>query len=71
MVAKEAMQNEFKIPGDVSIFSLNTTIGKNKFVTFLPHPNARMPRTFAKCLKSEELEKLRTVLRGGVNNSHL
>ncbi len=63
VIAKEAMQKEFSIPNDVSIFSLNRTIGKNKFVTFLPHPNARMPRTFAKCLKSEELEKLRTILQ--------
>jgi len=61
--AKEAMQDEFNIPKDVSLFGPIVIGAREKLITFLPHPNARSNRTFANCLKSEELESLRAFLR--------
>jgi uracil-DNA glycosylase len=35
-----------------------------RHIAFLPHPNARKPRTFAKCFSAECLEILRRVVAG-------
>lgn len=61
--AREAMQAEFNIPKDVSLFGSIAIGGREKLITFLPHPNARRNRTFANCLKFDELESLRALLR--------
>jgi hypothetical protein len=61
--AREAMQYEFNIPKDVSLFGPIAIGGREKLITFLPHPNARCIRTFANCLKNDELESLRAFLR--------
>ena len=57
------MQHEFNIPKDVSLFGAIAIGGREKLITFLPHPNARGIKKFANCLKSEELESLRAFLR--------
>jgi hypothetical protein len=61
--AREAMQHEFNIPKDVSLFGPIAIGDREKLITFLPHPNARCIKTFANCLKYEELESLRAFLR--------
>lgn len=61
--AREAMQHDFNIPKDVSLFGPIAIGDQEKLITFLPHPNARRNRTFAKCLNSDELEILRAFLR--------
>lgn len=61
--AKEAMQNEFKIPINLALFGPIAIGDREKLITFLPHPNARSIRSFVKCLKDDELEILRAFLR--------
>lgn len=61
--AREAMQYEFNIPKDVSLFGPIAIGDREKLITFLPHPNAFGIKTFAKCLNYEELESLRAFLR--------
>ena len=61
--AREAMQYEFNIPKDVSLFGPIALGGREKLITFLPHPNAFVIKTFANCLKYDELESLRAFLR--------
>lgn len=60
--AKKAMQGEFNIPERVTVFGPITISGREKLITFLPHPNARLVRSFAKCLAFHEIEKLRAFL---------
>ncbi|MEG4217013.1 hypothetical protein QUA27_16500 [Microcoleus sp. Pol14C6] len=60
--AKEAMQDEFNIPKDVSLFGPIAIGDREKLITFLPHPSAFGIKKFANCLKSEELESLRAFL---------
>ncbi|GET41587.1 hypothetical protein [Microseira wollei] len=61
--ATEAMHSQFEIPKDVALFAPIAIRGREKLITFLPHPNARKVRSFAKCLKSDQLESLRAFLR--------
>lgn len=37
--------------------------GRQRYIVFLPHPNAHMPRSFKKRLDEKRLEELRTFLR--------
>lgn len=61
--ARQAIQSQFNISSTASI-SESIEIGDyERFFTFLPHPNARMPRSFIKCLQDDELESLRASLR--------
>jgi len=60
--AKQAIQKEFEIPPE-KLLSEPIEIGDHqRLFTFLPHPNARGDRSFAKCLQHNELEKLRYAL---------
>jgi hypothetical protein len=61
--AKEVMQYEFNIPKDVSLFGPIAIGGREKLITFLPHPSAFGIKKFANCLKYDELESLRAFLR--------
>ncbi|MEG4998558.1 uracil-DNA glycosylase family protein [Microcoleus sp. B4-D4] len=61
--ARQAIQSQFNISSTASI-SESIKIGDyERFFAFLPHPNARMPRSFIKCLQDDELESLRASLR--------
>ncbi len=61
--ARQAIQCQFNISSTASI-SESIKIGDyERFFAFLPHPNARMPRSFIKCLQDDELESLRASLR--------
>ncbi len=60
--ARKAMQHEFNIPKDVSLFGPIAIGDREKLITFLPHPSAFGIKKFANCLKSEELESLRAFL---------
>jgi hypothetical protein len=57
------MQYEFNIPKDVSLFGPIALGGREKLITFLPHPMRLVIKTFANCLKYDELESLRAFLR--------
>jgi len=61
--ARQAIQGKFSIPKGL-VVSESIKIGKHeRLFAFLPHPNARGYRSFAKCLDVEDLETLRTTLR--------
>jgi hypothetical protein len=61
--AKRVIQREFNIPPENAL-SESLEIGRrHRLFAFLPHPNARSERSFAKCLHDDELEILRTFLR--------
>jgi hypothetical protein len=60
--AGQIIQREFAISPE-KLLSEPIQIGdRQKLFTFLPHPNARADRTFAKCLEDYEMEKLRAFL---------
>lgn len=61
--AEHTIQTEFNIPDKVKLFETTKISGQEKLIAFLPHPNARMVRSFSKCLAHHELEKLREFLR--------
>lgn len=61
--ARQAMQDEFSIPKNASLVEPIAIGGQKKLITFLPHPNARKVRSFAKCLESNELGNLRAFLK--------
>lgn len=62
--AKEAMQKIFSIPKDTNVCG-PMKIGKYvRLITFLPHPSAYTKKSFVKCLSPDELQKLRSLLKG-------
>lgn len=61
--AKQAMRATFPIPENTNVVGPMEIGGKSRFVVFLPHPNARAERTFAKCVSPEDRQNLRSVLR--------
>ncbi|MCU0542433.1 MAG: uracil-DNA glycosylase family protein [Oscillatoriaceae cyanobacterium Prado104] len=60
--AKRVIQREFGIPTERLLSEPIEIGGHQRLFTFLPHPNARGDRSFAKCLQNGELERLRRVL---------
>lgn len=60
--AKQAIQDKFRIPQNGSLVESMTIGGKERLITFLPHPNARVKRTFKNVLKPDDLQKLREFL---------
>lgn len=61
--ARKVIQSQFNISTENSISESIEIGNRERFFAFLPHPNARMCRSFAKCLQDDELEKLRALLR--------
>ncbi|MFL5624283.1 MAG: uracil-DNA glycosylase family protein [Ktedonobacteraceae bacterium] len=60
---KEAVKLECGIPTSVDVFG-PTLIGTcQRYIVFLPHPNARGYRSFEKCIDHAELQELRDFLR--------
>ena len=61
--ARQSVTSEFGIPSDAAIYGPTEIAGKPRIVAFLPHPNARAPRTFEACLADLELRTIRAFLR--------
>lgn len=61
--ARSAVASEFGVPSDVDVAGPVEIGGKERMVTFLPHPNARAPRTFEACLSERDLRAVRAFLR--------
>ncbi len=60
-LAEKAVRDEFLIPNGSMVGPL--PIGKRqRYIVFLPHPNAHVPRTFEKCFDKETLQVLRVFL---------
>ena len=61
--ARQVIQSQFNLPERTSVSEvINIGIRGRTFV-FLPHPNARGCRSFAKCLEDDELNKLRAAFQ--------
>jgi hypothetical protein len=60
--ARKAIQSQFNIPEKISVSEAIKIGSSERFFAFLPHPNARSYRSFSKCFKDDELEKLRASL---------
>jgi len=60
-VAGDALRRRYSIPGDAHLHGPVMIGGRERYIAFLPHPNARMKRSFAACLTPEELSHLRDV----------
>jgi hypothetical protein len=59
---KETVKCEFSIPERDTFGPIQ--IGEcQRYIVFLPHPNAHMDRSFEKCLDGERLQELRAFLR--------
>ncbi len=61
--AREALKTEFGIPTDGTMHGPARVWGRERIITFLPHPNARRHRTFVKCVPENELRTIRAFLR--------
>ena len=60
---RATVKREFKVPESEQVFG-PVLIGRcQRHIAFLPHPNARCPRSFKKCIERENLEELRNFLR--------
>lgn len=63
-LAKEAVKNEWKLP-DERVLGPQHMGKQQRYIVFLPHPNARGPRTFEKYVDKDKLQELRAFLRQG------
>lgn len=63
--ARKVVQDEFRLP-DGSMFGPLQIGQYQRYIVFLPHPNAHEPRTFKKYLDKESLQKLRAFLKRGL-----
>jgi len=61
--AADAVHQVFDIPDDVNVSEPVQAGNRLRIFTFIPHPNARVVRSFDKCLSASELERLRSWLR--------
>jgi hypothetical protein len=60
-IAGDVLRRQYSIPADARLHGPVMIGGQERYVAFLPHPNARMKRSFAACLTPEELSCLREV----------
>jgi uracil-DNA glycosylase len=60
-IAGDALRRRYSIPGDARLHGPVMIGGRERVFAFLPHPNARVRRSFAACLAPEELSHLREV----------
>lgn len=61
-VADYAVRREFGLPKSVPACGPVRVRRRDRYFTFLPHPNARKPRTFERCLPPRALRRLRELL---------
>lgn len=61
-VAEWAVKERLGLPERDSIAGPVRVGHRGRHFAFLPHPNARGPRTFVTCLHAEDLDRLRAVL---------
>jgi hypothetical protein len=59
--ARKAVKDEFRL-SDGSMFGPLHIGQRERYIVFLPHPNAYAPRTFEKCLEKQKLQELRAFL---------
>jgi len=57
--AGDALRRQYAIPATDRLHGPVEIAGRERYVAFLPHPNARAKRSFAACLAPEELARLR------------
>jgi hypothetical protein len=62
-IADEAVRKEFKIPDGPRLAGPVEIGPNNRYIVFMPHPNARTVRTFKSCLEHEQLLTLMVFLR--------
>lgn len=62
-LAKGVIHSEYKLHGDKSLYGPLPFLGKHRMVALLPHPNARMVRSFEKILSEDELKLLRLFVK--------
>jgi uracil-DNA glycosylase len=62
-IAGDALRRQYSIPEDAHLHGPVMIGRRERVVAFLPHPNARVRRSFAACLTSEELAHLRDLVR--------
>jgi hypothetical protein len=60
--AREGLGVKFGFPDNKSVLGPIRLGGRERIVTFLPHPNAFKPRSFAKCLSENEMKAIRVFL---------
>ncbi len=60
--ARKVFETELGFPKEGIMHGPTRLSGRERIVTFLPHPNARGPRTFAKCVPENKLETIRAFL---------
>ncbi len=61
--AENAVHQIFRIQNHTKISEPISAGNRHRIFVFMPHPNARMTRSFQKILKASELERLRGCLR--------
>ena len=59
-VAQSTLVRTFGIPNRAQLYGPTRLGERERMVCFLPHPNARMPRTFATVLKPHQMQTLRS-----------
>jgi uracil-DNA glycosylase len=57
--AGDALRRQYAIPAAARLYGPVEIAGRKRYIAFLPHPNARVRRSFAACLAPEELKLLR------------
>lgn len=61
--ARDVVKHEFNIPENEKIFGPIRIGEYQRYIAFLPHPNARGYRSFKKCLTNEGFQSLREYLQ--------
>jgi uracil-DNA glycosylase len=60
--AAKVVRNEFDTHG-VNMFGPQLISNHQRYIVFLPHPNAHVPRTFENAFDQKDLQELRDFLR--------
>ena len=61
-LAKEVLSQELSLPQEKNVIPPIVIEGRQRMISFLPHPNAWKDKTFEKVLSTEELSKIREFL---------
>jgi len=61
-MAKDVIRSEFQLSEEKNVYGPLDFLSRQIIVTFLPHPNARMVRSFDKIINKDELIKLRSLI---------
>jgi len=61
-MAKDVIRSEFQLSEEKAVYGPLDFLSRQIIVTFLPHPNARMVRSFDKIINKDKLIKLRSLI---------